>query len=234
MAEVSRSPAVVEGICDLDVPTTQIKLDSKKVFTQEVPHRVTIRSDDSVGCKALPQKQYPHAIYEEYAKNEMSLLFQKYPENYSKNCVEYFKGQGRKKLEYNCALPVIVSITFKSFGCEKKQEDGTKQVTFTGFANAIVKYQQEGVGIEEKSVEVVQKEQCARVKECMEQVEEKEIPELKKLAVVACKNELSPISPGRAPALEKDWSYDGKRIPKLNQQEDPGQIKKEVLKTIGK
>lgn len=233
MAEVGRSPAVIGGLCDLDIPTTQIKLGSKKIFTHEVNHKITIRSDDSFGCEALPQKQYPHSVYEEYAMNEMKLLFQKYPENYSKNCATYFQRQGRKKSEYSCELPSIVSISFNSFGCEKKLEDGTQLVTFTGFANAIIKYQQAGSGIEEKSIELVQKEQCSRVNECIGQASEKEIPELKKLAVVACKNELTPISSGRAPAIEKDSSYDGRRIPKFNQKENLSPLK-EDSKTIGK
>lgn len=233
MAEVGRSPAVVGGLCDLDIPTTQIKLGSKKVFGQEVNHKIMIRSDDGLGCEALPHKQYPHLVYEEFAKNEMQLLFQKYPENYSKNCVTYFQRQGRKKSEYSCETPSIVSISFKSFGCEKKLEDGTQRVTFTGFAEAIIKYQQVGNGIEEKSIELVQKEQCSRVKECIGQATDKEIPELKKLAVVACKNELSPISSGRAPAIEKDSSYDGKRIPKFNQKEDSLPLK-EDSQTTGK
>ncbi|MDD4973653.1 MAG: hypothetical protein PHY93_04845 [Bacteriovorax sp.] len=215
-AEVSRSPAVVGGQCDLDIRTTKIQSGSEKVFNQEVTHKVVILSDDSVGCSVMPKKQYPSSTYEENARNEMRLLFQKYPENYSKNCVEHFKAQGLKKSEYVCEEPAIVSMSFTRFGCEKKMEDGTQKVAFAGFTYASVKYQQRGVRIEEKSAELVQKEQCARVNECIEQASEKEMPELKKLSAVACKAELTPVSTARAPALEKDSSFDGNRTPKNN------------------
>jgi hypothetical protein len=229
-AEVSRSPAVVGGQCDLDIATTKIQSGSEKVFNQEVSHKVVILSDDSLGCSAMPKKQYPNSTYEENARNEMKLLFQKYPENYSKNCVEYFKAQGLKKSEYNCEEPSISAISFTRFGCEKKIEDGTQKVAFAGFTYASVKYQQRGVRIEEKSVELVQKEECVRVNECIKQASEKEMPELKKLSAVACKAELTPVSTARAPALEKDSSFDGNRKPKNDSNSNSNSNKDEQQK----
>lgn len=222
-AEVSRSPAVVGGMCDLDISTTKIQKGSDKVFTDEVSHKVVILSDDSLGCSAMPKKQYPSSTYEENARNEMKLLFQKYPENYFKNCADHFKSKGLKKTEFVCEEPSITAISFTRFGCEKKMEDGTQKVSFAGFTYATVKYQQRGVRIEEKTAEVVQKEQCARVNECIEQASEKEMPELKKLSAVACKAELTPVSTARAPALEKDSSFNGNRTPKTNSNKDEQQ-----------
>lgn len=236
MAEVSRSPAVVGGQCDLDIPTTKKLNESKKVFTQEISHKVVVVSDDnSLGCSALPKKQYPNATYEEYARNEMKLLFQKYPENYSKKCADYFLSQGLKKSEYECAEPVILSISFMRFGCEKTQEEGTQKISFAGYTYTSIKYQQTGLKIVEKPIEVVQKEQCARVNECISEATDKELPELKQLAVVACKNELTPVSSGRAPAIEKDSSFfDGRRNAKSDEKKMDSAPKKEESGTIGK
>ncbi|MFA6238972.1 MAG: hypothetical protein WC635_16665 [Bacteriovorax sp.] len=221
-AEVGRSPAVVGGVCDLDIATTKIKPESEKIFTQDISHKVTIRSDlNSAGCSSMPKNKYPDSVFEEHARNELHLLFQKYPDNYSRKCARHFTALGLKKSDFVCETPAIVSIDFAQFGCEKKIEDGTEKITFAGFTQAAVKYQQRGYQLVEKSLETVQKEQCARVNECMEQASDKEMPELKKLAVVACKNELAPVSAGRAPAIEKDASSnDGKRIPKSAEQKE--------------
>lgn len=234
-AEVSRSPAVVGGQCDLDIATTKIKSESEKVFTQDLSHKVTIRSDaDGAGCSSMPKKQYPDSVFENHARNELRLIFQKYPEKYSGKCFKHFENQGLKKSEFVCDTPEIISISFVQFGCEKKLEDGTEKIMFAGYTHAAVKYKQKGYQLEEKSVELVQKEQCARVNECMEQASEKEMPEFKKLAVVACKNELMPVSAGRAPAIEKDSSFnDGKRIPKSAEQKEDKAIVKESS-AIGK
>lgn len=214
-AEVSRSPAVVGGLCDLDIPTTKIKPGSEKVFGEEVVHKVVILSDDQKGCSVMPKKQYPNSVYEEFARNEMKVLFQKYPDNYSRKCADHFKKSGLKMTEFSCEEPVITSMTFERFGCEKENEEVSGKINYVGFAHAKVTYQQRGLRIEEKSLEALLKEQCTRVNECMEQASENEMPELTKLAVVACKNELTPVNSGRAPAIEKDSSnFDGKRLPK--------------------
>lgn len=225
MAEVSRSPAVVEGACDLDIPTTIIKIDSEKKFKQEISHKVTILSDDGRDCSTMPKKQYPDSIYENHVRNEMDLLFKKYPENYSQKCAEFFKRSGLKKSDYVCREPSIVSISFVEFGCDKKVATADVKIT----------YQQSGLRVEEKSLEQIQKEQCTRVNECLEQASSKEISELKKLASVACKNELVPINTGRAPAIEKDSSFDGKRIPKsTNKNGEIAPFKREETNTVGR
>ena len=214
--EVSRSPAVVGGICDIEIETTKIQRGSEKVFTQTITHQVIVRSDNGAGCSVLPNKRYADSVYEENARNEIKILFQKYAVNYSQKCTEYFKHMGLKNGEFVCDSPEIGSITFSDYGCEKKVEDGTHKLSYASTTNAQITYKQLGKKIEEKAVGVVQKEQCARVKECMQQASEKEMPELKKLSAVACNAELSPVSTARAPAVEKDDSFDGNRKPKTN------------------
>lgn len=214
-AQVSRSPAVVGGICDLDIATTKIKKGSELKFTSSIVHPVTVRSsDEGTGCLDLPKNRYPNSLYEENARNEIKILFQKYSDTYSKKCVEHFRHLGLKDSEFSCDTPVITSMKFKDFKCEKQIENGTHKISYSSLVNAEIDYAQTGKRFVEKSVEVVQKEQCARVNECIEQASEKEIPELKKLSAVACKVELTPVSTARAPAIEKDSSFDGNRKPK--------------------
>lgn len=217
-AEVSRSPAVVGGTCDLDIATTQIKSGSQKVFKEEISHKVVLQIEEGTSCKDLP--------YEQFAKNEMKLLFQKYSDKYSLKCSRHFQNLGFKKTEFVCEEPMIEAISLQRPGCEKNMAQ----------AVAIIKYQQKGRGLEEKSVAEVQKEQCVRVNECIAQASDKELVELKQLQVVACKNELTPVNTGRAPAIEKDSSFNGRRIPKSLESGtavDP-LVKESELKTIGK
>jgi hypothetical protein len=216
-AQVSRSPAVVEGECDLNISTTKIKEGSDKKFTSSIGHLVVIRSNqEEPGCSNLPKKRYNDVVYEENAENEMKILFQKYPELYAKKCAGFYEHLGLKKWEYECVAPSIISMTFKGYGCNKNIEEETRKITYSSSVVAEIKYVQVGKRIEEKSVEVVHKEECTRVNECLAQASEKEIPGLKKLAAVACKGELVPVSTARAPAIEKDTSFDGNRKPKTN------------------
>lgn len=224
-AEPSRSPAVVGGVCDLDIPTIKINDESKKVFTESMSHNVEIPSDDKSGCGA-------NLKYGDHAKNELKLLFNKYHVTYSKKCIQHFKSLGLKDSEYSCDGLKISSITFDKATC-KKRVDETSKVSFAGFAEAKVVYQQVGYRFDEKSPLEVQKEQCARVNECIAMASSKEVIEYKKLAVVACKNELTPVSSGRAPAIEKDSSFDGRRIPKSTEKDREQDLNK-VLEAIGR
>lgn len=234
-AEVSRSPAVVGGICDIDIETTIVATDSKKIFTEVLDHKVEVLSDEILGCSGMPKKQFPSSTYEAYARNEMGVLFKKYPETYSKKCHAYFLSQGLRKSEYNCGKFSIASLKIGQFSCEKRIEEGSIKATFVGVAHAVVAFEQVGYKLEEKSVQTVQKEQCARVNDCMGQAQEKELAELKKLSVVACKNEVSPISSGRAPAIEKDaTNFDGKRNPKNTEEKVEQSNQLEHNQTEGK
>lgn len=233
-AEVGRSPAVVGGVCDLDIETTKIEKGTEKLFNSVITHQVIVRSGDESGCWTLPEKRYPDSVYKENVHNEMKILFQKYADNYSQKCNKYFKDLGLKNSEFACDTPEIDSVSFAEYRCEKQFETGTRKLSFAASAKALIKYKQIGKKIEEKSVEVVQKEQCARVNECIEQASEKDISELKKLAVVACKNELTPIASGRAPAIEKDSSFDGNRVLKSSGQKLDTTTAHEDPVTIGK
>jgi hypothetical protein len=210
-AQVNRSPG---GVCDLEISLSKIKAGSEKTFTEEIIHQVNILSDDGAGCSAMPDKKYSDAVYKEHLYNEMDLLFVKYPERYSKFCEANFKSLS--KAEYSCEMPSVSSISFQSFGCEKKIEDTTNKVQYNAVATVKITIHQRGVRREEKDFAVVLAEQFLRVKECLDQANVEESPRLSKLRDVACKNELTPVVTGRAPAIEKDSSFDGRRILKEN------------------
>ncbi len=223
-AGVSRAPAVVNEQCDLNIATNKILEGSEKTFSSKVTHFVTIRSSDQYGCSTLEKKRYPDTFYEENVKNEMQVLFLKYPEKFSQSCVDHFKKLGLKAFEYSCDQAEIESIYLSNYHCEKNNEEDTQKITYSATAEATVSYKQTGKKYIEKAVDVVQKEQCTRVNECIEQASDKELPELRKLAAVACRVDLVPVNTARAPALEKDTSFDGNRQPKNN---DPSNSNKE-------
>ena len=232
-AEVSRSPAVLAGSCDLDISTTMIKIGSEVSLVNSTNHQVNIRSsDEDPGCLALPKKRYADSVYEEHARDEIKILFQKYTTMYSKKCIAHFEKLGLKKSEFICDIPIIGSITVKDFSCDKKVEEGTHKISYIASANAQIKFVQTGKIIVEKTVEVVQKEQCARVNECIQQASQKEMPELKKLSAVACKAELTPVSTARAPAVEQDSSFDGNRKPKSETRKDQDQKNTEASDSV--
>lgn len=218
-AEIGRAPAVVNEVCDLDISTTKVR--DTKIFEDVYTHQVFIPSDNNSGCSTLPKKRYPDSTFEEFARQEMSILFKKYPKNYSQKCSAHFKNSGAKDSEYACEDIAIESITFKDYSCDKKIEDGTKKVSFSGSAYAVIKYKQIGKRLEEKEASVVQKEQCTRVNECMGQARDEDMPALKKLEAVACKGELAPVETARAPALEKNSSFDGNRNNRSSSESTP-------------
>ena len=215
-AQVSRAPAVLAEKCDLDISTSKIKKGTEKSFKNSINHQVIIHSSgEDLGCSILPKKRFPDSIYEQNVRNEINILFEKYPETYAKKCTEYFKHLGLKSYEFTCDKPAVLSMTFKGYECEKKIEEGTHKISYAAVAKAEVQYSQVGNRLEEKSVEEVQKEECKRVNECIGQAEEKDLPELKKLAAVACRVELTPVSTANAPEAQKDSSFDGNRKPKI-------------------
>lgn len=66
----------------------------------------------------------------------------------------------------------------------------------------------------ERDVKEILKDQCDRVRQCMFSAEEEDMPELKKLEVVACQHEYKAISidiPRMKKAVEE---YNGARVPK--------------------
>ena len=226
-AEVSRSPAVISEECDLNIPTTKIDEKSAKVFTYMIDHQILIHSDDGVKCAGNSKKGYDDSVYKENARNEMKILFPKYAAKYSQHCTEYFGHQGLRSYEFVCETPEIISMTFKKYECKTNIEAGTHKVSRIDTATAEISYRQVGKKIMEKPIEVVQKEQCARVNECAAQATgEKEIAELKKLAGVACKSDLVPVSVARVPAVLQDpGQNDNSRSPgpkiKPNQETEP-------------
>ena len=215
-AEVSRAPAVIADQCDLDIPTTRIDEKSAKEFTSTITHKIMVHSDNKLGCSKLDKQRFPDSVYRTNAQNEMDILFQKYPEKYSQNCTKFYQGNSLKSFEYNCETAKIVSMTFSKYSCRKIVEEGTHEVSYVGTADAEITYKQVGKKSIEKPIEVVQKEQCARTKECLAQATgEKEVKEYQKLADVACKSDVVPVTTANVPSLEQDPSLlDGDRISK--------------------
>lgn len=212
-AEVSRSPAVIKDQCDLNIETNKIKAGSEKEFISETIHKVILHSDNNDGCMNAHAKKFTDSFYEENASNEIKILFAKNFGVYSKKCTDHFIKQPDN---FTCEMPRVLSMTFFGFGCEKVEDENHK-VSYSKFYSAKIIYKQRGKQYEEKSAEVVQKEQCARAKKCMEQASEEALPELKKLSAVACNGELTPVSTARAPAVVSDpTNDDGNRIPKSN------------------
>ncbi len=212
--DVGRSPAVVKNSCDLNIETLKEKEGSEKVFQDTLQHYLTIRSDDDRGCSAIPKKRYSDSILENYARNEVKILFQKYSEKYSKKCISYFKKLSLNIERFHCEMPEIDTMKFSDFSCDKKIEEGTNRVFYIANAKVSLAYHMTGKIIEEKTVEAVQKEQCNRVNQCLSEVsrdQKDELFQLQKLKDVACKSEIVAVETSRAPAIEHDDSFDGKR-----------------------
>ena len=219
LAGVSRAPAVIAEQCDVDIPTTMIDEKSAKEFMASVNHKILVHSDDELGCSKLNKQRYPDSVYRTNAQNEIEVLFQKYPEKYSQKCKKYYGDKSLKSFEYTCETAKVASMTFSKYSCDKIVEEGTHKVSYVSTAYAEINYKQVGKSLIEKPIELVQKEQCARTKECLDQAtEEKDKKAYKKLADVACKSDIVPVTTARVPALQQDPSLnDGERIsePKL-------------------
>lgn len=222
-AEVSRSPAIVTSLCELDIPTTRADETSKKNFVDTFSHKVLIHPDDIINCSTLPKKRLDDSLYILSARNEAQLLFKKYSNDYSKKCSQYYKLLGLKEEEFVCAEPEIITMTPVKYECEKQTEEGTGKINYVSIAEVEIKYKQTGKRMIEKSAADLQKEQCHKAKECISNASEKNLPELKKLASVACKVEISPVGGTRAPALIHDSSFDGSRRPKIETDKDDKQ-----------
>lgn len=228
-AEVSRRPAVEEK-CDAKtaVDVDIYKTLGEKVFDGMTIHQVIVRSDDEVGCSVLPNKRYADSVYEENARNEMQILFNKYFESYSKECNKHFSKLG---LKFKCKIPEIVSMTFSGQTCEKKIEDGTGKISHASVAVAEIKYKQIGWQLEEKLTAVVQEEICARFKSCMGQASEEEMQELKKLSNVPCNSKPLDSPSLKSPTIQRVPGFDGNRnSEKTNGLEEPGSKKLEQNK----
>lgn len=219
-ADPSRTPAVVESQCNLDISVVKIQNGSGITFTEMADHQVIVHSGDDIGCSVLAKKRYADSVYEENARNEMKILFSNEIETYSKKCREHFKQMGLKGPQFKCETPEIISMSFSDYTCEKKMDNETQKITYISSANAKIKYTQLGNKFEEKSVDELQKEQCTKLNECIREASEKELPELKKLASVACKIELAIVPANKAPELEVDPNFNGGRNPKINSDSD--------------
>lgn len=191
-----RAPAVVQGQCELDIETNQVQKGSEKQFHDEMLHSVSVQFDQAVDCHAQS--------LEGMARNEVSILLDKYRERYSKKCLSFYKLHS-PQLQAKCDLPQIDKVTAISSRCLKGYGEAKVKVT----------YWQNGRAIEERSVEVVQKEQCKKVSMCLAQSSDEEFQRLKQLQAVACKGEVSTKEVIRAPAIEREEGYNGERKSKL-------------------
>ena len=211
-AQVSRSPAIVSGKCDLNIPTIIKQAGTEKLFSRTITQQVAIDSEDGVGCSALPKNRYPDSVYIDRAQKMMSEAFAHSLDNYQVQCSTYFKFvKSLADNQFTCGIPEIVTIKLNGFGCEKKISTDSQKEVYTAFTYADITYKEVGQIVTERPIEVVQKEQCKKVNECMNEAEESEMANLKKLAAVACKGDITPVATANSPKMESDNSFDGRR-----------------------
>ena len=217
-AEPSRKPAIIKTVCDFNTPEYQIKLGSEKIFVSEVSHEVVVLNDNGTNCSEVKDNRFSDLVYKKYARQEMKILFDQNPKDYTKSCEAYFVSEKIKKTDHVCKVPQKISITIKHTTCENK----------VAKAIALVSYEYESVLLEEKSA-------CTMVNECIKLASENELPELSKLATVACKNKLIIPESGKAPVLIRDsQSFDGKRILDSKEINNEPSMEELELKNTGK
>lgn len=217
-AEPIRKPAIVKRACDLNKPEFQKKRGSEKGFKSEVSHKIVILTDNGLDCSEVKNNRFNDSVYEKYTRKEMQLLFDKNPKDYITSCESYYASKKIKKGDFECKPPQNILLSFKDIACENK----------IASAIALVTYEHESVLLEEKSA-------CARINECIEFAAEDELPELNKLAAVACKNKLILPDTGNAPVLIRDsQGFDGKRILELKERESDPNLPEVELKNKGK
>jgi hypothetical protein len=224
LAEPSRKPAIIEDECDLNVETFKKSSASEKTFSSEIIQNIVIPSDKGIKCSKSNIK-FNDLLYEEYARSEMQVSMDKYPQRYIQSCLSYFDAKKLKKSEYECLAPKNISMSLKDFRCENQVAKAT----------ALIMYDHSGYILEEKPLKVVQEEQCAKVNECLKFASKSELSELLKLSSVACKNNLVLPDSGKAPTLPSNnpYSLDSNRSQDVKLENSPEEDKNK-LKNMGK